>query len=85
MKTSRSKRRAKTYNCRKCTRTDFKSPIEFTNHLRNCRGLDVPVTRIPIVPVQAPTTNGRKNDLWRLHHLAAEMQALTTKLLREAK
>lgn len=79
MKKSGSEKRD-VYVCRKCDRRKFKNAMEFTNHLRNCRVVDVPVTQFPV-----PIGNGMKAELQRLHMLSGEIRDLTAKLLKVAK
>jgi hypothetical protein len=87
MKTSHSKPRPKTYLCRKCTRVDFKAPIEFTNHLRNCRGGTVPPTLIPKEAPSPGASNGKglRQELLRLRTLGIEVRDLADKLLKQIK
>lgn len=92
MKTSRPKTRPKTYICRKCLRTDFKSPIEFTNHLRNCRGpipkvVSTPTSAAPALAPVPVVSNGKglRQELVRLRTLGIEVRDLAEKLLRQVK
>lgn len=86
MKTSRPKARPKAYICRKCTRVDFKTPMEFTNHLRNCRGGTVPPTLVPKAPPPAAIGgNGLRQELVRLRTLGIEVRDLADKLLKQIK
>jgi hypothetical protein len=80
MKKAGSERKREVYVCRKCDRRKFKNAMEFTNHLRNCRVVDVPVTQMPV-----PVGNGVKAELQRLHSLSGEIRDLTARLLKVAK
>lgn len=76
MKASRPKIRRKTYVCRKCNESDFRNLMEFTKHLRKCRG--------PVAPVEPPKLhprNGVRDELFRLRKLGEEVRDLADKLL----
>jgi hypothetical protein len=82
MKTSRSKRRPKAYVCRKCPRNDFKTPMEFTNHLRNCRG---PVAAAVLTDAPAAPAHGLRQELMRLRTLGIEVRDLADRLLKKVQ
>lgn len=58
--------------------------MKFTQHLRNCRVVDVPFTQMP-VPVPRADENGLKEELRRLRTLGIEVRDLADRLLKKVK
>lgn len=85
MKTSPAKKLSKSYACRKCSEDGFKTFLEFTKHLRKCRG--VPILTMPRSNASktAPTGNGMRAELVRLRALGVEIQILVDRLLKRVK
>lgn len=57
------------YRCRKCLREDFKKLMEFTKHLKKCKGPAVPAT----LPQSAPASKVKQLPLWDLLSLLREV------------
>lgn len=87
MKHSHPMKPVKTYVCRKCNESDFRSLMEFTKHLRKCTGVVVtkPSTVAKVIPPALPMKNGMKAELLRLRSLGVEVRDLADKLLKSAK
>lgn len=58
------------YKCRKCDRTSFKNSMEFTKHLKSCKG---PV--LPEAPSPTLSNEGVVAILTELSEKAGEFQA----------
>lgn len=82
MKTAKQK--PKPYVCRKCTRTDFKTALAFTDHLRRCNVMVAPHPALLSEPAPEKPVKLRE-DLLRLRSLGIEVRDLADKLLKRVK
>lgn len=71
------------YVCRKCTQTKFKNSIEFTKHLRKCKGSASAITLLP--PLRAKPDGKLLADLIEASVKASELKSLLDSLIKRVK
>jgi len=61
--------------CRKCNQDDFKNTIEFTKHLKKCKG-----PAAAPEPARVPPTPERSVTLAALHNVSEQLGSLRTEV-----